>query len=177
MFILPWRGSGQEDPSQHGATAASRFPSSPTPDHRHAIRSNAWPRFIEGTFLAMFRHCGEIRCSRRGAALPGQPASQKISSWMLSGSRNTTTEYGIGLSVSITPECSTPSSSSQVAQASRSRRPATPKEMWSRPVLLSWKGWPGSRRNRSQRRALVQLTVMVSRLADSGQQPSLVNSF
>jgi hypothetical protein len=80
---------------------------------------------------------------RRTGPSGRQLAMWKSSSWMLSGSRKTSTEYGIGLSASMTPECSMPSSSSQLAHASRLARSATPKEMWSRPVRLSWKGWPG----------------------------------
>jgi hypothetical protein len=80
---------------------------------------------------------------RRTGPSGRQLAMWKSSSWMLSGSRKTSTEDGIGLSVSMTPECSMPSSSSQLAHASKLARSATPKEMWSRPVSLSWKGSPG----------------------------------
>jgi enoyl-CoA hydratase/carnithine racemase len=47
------------------------------------------------------------------------------SSWLLSGSRNTTVEYANGSSRSLIPVCSIPSSSSQAVHRSKSSRAAT----------------------------------------------------
>src|SRR5262249_8035391 len=64
---------------------------------------------------------------------PRQPIEMN-SSWMLSGSRNTSTEDAPR---SLTGECSTPSSMSRASHASNSARSATKKLRWSSPVLVS----------------------------------------
>jgi hypothetical protein len=96
-----------------------------------------------GTLLAWHRRShGRVTGSgpavRSGRRWFRQPNVMN-SSWMLSGSRNTTVEYAMGCFSSLMPVCWMPSSSSLAAQAASSSRSATPKEMWSSPVRHSSK--------------------------------------
>src|SRR5690606_24407090 len=85
---------------------------------------------------------GEFEPQLHATAPGGAHGWWYSSSWMPSGSRNTSVENGMGSVRSRTPECSMPSSSSLATQASRLSRSGTPKPMWSRPVRASSKGSP-----------------------------------
>lgn len=82
-------------------------------------------------FIREFRGRFGVTPGAARRSVPAQlsgPGMAMNSSWMLSGSRNTTVEYAMGSVSSTTPVCSIPSSSSHCVHATSSARSATPND-------------------------------------------------